>query len=127
MSGDLSCRGEGETVRVARVLRSGADADGAGRTLQVLVVDTVRALAGTDVRHDLLEPALGAERDERRAGGVPGDARDRHGPRVAVVVVVVAAAVHGAAGDLGHLHQGGHDLAPRVRSRTRRYLDDRRE
>src|SRR5690606_34272005 len=103
-----SARGVGHAVGAVLARGSRPDADGGRRALESGVVPAVRALARADVREDLLQAALRAERDEGRALGVARVTGDRHGARVAPVVVVVAAAVDGTLDDLRHLREAAH-------------------
>lgn len=88
----------------------GASADPHGRcgALEVIVVGAVGALAGSDSGHDRVEAALDAERDEGHALGIRACATDGDCAGVAVGVLVVAAAGHGALGDLRQFGDGGH-------------------
>src|SRR5690606_25722376 len=58
---------EREAVGVTGVLGPGADPDRRRRALEVVVVHALPALTGAHVRDDLVQAALGAQRDERGA------------------------------------------------------------
>src|SRR5690606_14439248 len=115
---------EREAVGVTGVLGPGADPDRRRRALEVVVVHALPALTGAHVRDDLVQAALGAQRDERGARRVTGRSRDGDGARVAAVVVVVGAALDRALGHLRHLHERVHVLPPRVPTPTSEH-DDR--
>src|SRR5690606_33033356 len=85
-------RGSGWFVREAvGVVDARADAHGCRGALERGVVHALRPLTGADMRDDLVEAALRAERDEGGALGVAHGPSDRHGGGVATRVVVVRA------------------------------------